>query len=230
MLYIKILHCQCQKNSRRLELSSSKTPHTEGGDKVQAVSTPRFPAGLPFLVPEILEFVACGASGKVFQQFSRDFPGVFLGNPQTDPGNSPTSFCRFAGATCTSLSKSLHAREYFIQISEGIAVTAYCRVQLDYTHSYQNKLEWISLEYTYTYTPNSAVKQRGRERRGPQKSSRNFVSESGRLRVQISLWLLWTEQSTILAFLGGGPPLGAISSGPCFFQPLCFTADKLFWH
>ena len=26
--------------------------------------------------------------GKIFQQFSRDFPGVFLGNPQTDPGNS----------------------------------------------------------------------------------------------------------------------------------------------
>ena len=38
-----------------------KTPRTEGGDKVQAVST---------------------------QQFSRDFPGVFLGKPRTDPGNS----------------------------------------------------------------------------------------------------------------------------------------------
>ena len=49
---------------------------------------PRFPAGLPFPVPEILEFVAFRDSGKFFQKFSRDFPGVFLGNPRIDPGNS----------------------------------------------------------------------------------------------------------------------------------------------
>ena len=36
---------------------------------------PRFPAGLPFPVPEIQEFVAFRDSGKIFQQFSRDFPG-----------------------------------------------------------------------------------------------------------------------------------------------------------
>ena len=48
----------------------------------------RFPAGLPFPVPEILEFVAFRDSGKIFQQFSRDFPGVFLENPRKDPGNS----------------------------------------------------------------------------------------------------------------------------------------------
>ena len=34
------------------------------------------------------DFVAFRDSGRVFQQFSRDFPGVFLGNPRTDPGNS----------------------------------------------------------------------------------------------------------------------------------------------
>ena len=49
---------------------------------------PRFPAGLPFPVPEILEFVAFGDSGKFFQQFSRDFPGTFLQNSCKDPRNS----------------------------------------------------------------------------------------------------------------------------------------------
>ena len=69
----------CQKNSRR--------PHGRLGQGPGSVD-PRFPAGLPFPVPEILEFVAFRDSGKVFQQFSRDFPGVFLENPRTDPGNS----------------------------------------------------------------------------------------------------------------------------------------------
>ena len=45
----------------------------------------RFPAGLPFPVPEILEFVAFRDSGNVFQEFSRDFPGVFLENPRANP-------------------------------------------------------------------------------------------------------------------------------------------------
>ena len=35
--------------------------------------------------------------------------------------------------------------------------------------------------------PFSPVKQKGRERKGPQKSSRKFVSENGRFRAQISL-------------------------------------------
>ena len=56
---------------------------------------PSFPAGLPFPVPEALEFVAFRDSGKTIQQFSRDFPGVFLGNPRTDPGNSH-SFLEFS--------------------------------------------------------------------------------------------------------------------------------------
>ena len=43
----------------------------------------------------------------------------------------------------------------------------------------------------------SAVKQRAGRERGPWKSSRNFVSENGRFRVQVSLWLLWKEQSTL---------------------------------
>ena len=57
-----------------------KTLCTEGGDKVQGSVDPRFPAGLPFPVPEFLELVAFRDSGKIFQQFSRDFPGSFLGN------------------------------------------------------------------------------------------------------------------------------------------------------
>ena len=77
-----------QKNSRRLELSISKnTPHGRWRQGPGSVD-PRFPEGLPFPVPEIPEFVAFRDSGKIFQQFSRDFPGVFLENPRTHPGNS----------------------------------------------------------------------------------------------------------------------------------------------
>ena len=77
-----------QKNSRRLELSISKnTPHGRWGKGPGSVD-PRFPAGLPFPVPQILEFMAFRDPGKFFQQFSRNFPGVFLANPRTVPGNS----------------------------------------------------------------------------------------------------------------------------------------------
>ena len=59
-----------QKNSRRLELSISKnTPHGRWGQGPGSVD-PRFPTGLPFPVPEILEFVALRDSGNIFQQFS----------------------------------------------------------------------------------------------------------------------------------------------------------------
>ena len=85
-----------QKNSRRLELSISKnTPHGRLGQGPGSVD-PRFAAGLPFPVPEIPEFVAFRDSGTFFQQFSRDFPGVFLGNPQTHPTNSH-SLLEFSG-------------------------------------------------------------------------------------------------------------------------------------
>ena len=77
-----------KKNSRRLELSISKhTRHWRWGQGPGGVD-PRFPAGLPFPVPEILEFVAFRDSGKFFQQFSRSFPGTFHENSCTDPGNS----------------------------------------------------------------------------------------------------------------------------------------------
>ena len=59
-----------------------KTPRPKGGDKVLCSIDPRFPAGLPLLVPEILEFVAFRDSGKLFQQFCRDFP-----SPRTHPTN-----------------------------------------------------------------------------------------------------------------------------------------------
>ena len=74
-----------KKNSRRLELSISKnTPHGRWGQGPGSVDR-RFPAGLPFPpVPEILAFVAFRDSGKL----SSNFPGTFLENPRTDPGNS----------------------------------------------------------------------------------------------------------------------------------------------
>ena len=68
--------------------SAKKTPRTEGGDKVQAVSTQSSRQVLAFPVPKILEFVAFRDSGFFLQQFSRDFPKVLLGKPGTDPGNS----------------------------------------------------------------------------------------------------------------------------------------------
>ena len=45
----------------------------------------------------------------------------------------------------------------------------------------------------------SAVNKGAGRENGPQKSSRHFVSETGRFRVQISLCILWKAQSTILA-------------------------------
>ena len=69
-----------QKNSRRLELSILKnTPHGRWGEGPGSVDPP---------VPEILEFVAFRDSGKIIQQFSRNFPGTFLQNSRTDPRNS----------------------------------------------------------------------------------------------------------------------------------------------
>ena len=95
-----------KKNSRRLELSISKnTLHGRCGQGSGSVD-PRFPAGLPFPVPEIREFVAFRDSGKFFQQFSRDFHGVFLENPRTDPGNSH-SLLEFSPETATAFSSFL---------------------------------------------------------------------------------------------------------------------------
>ena len=77
------------ENSRRLELSISKSiPHGRWGQGPGSVD-PRFPAVLPFPVPEILQCVAFRASATFFQQFSRDFPGVFLGNPPNRPRKQP---------------------------------------------------------------------------------------------------------------------------------------------
>ena len=51
-----------------------KTPHgTEGRHKVQGSVDPMFAAGLPFPVPEILEFKAC----RAIREKSRNSPGIF---------------------------------------------------------------------------------------------------------------------------------------------------------
>ena len=97
---MKIFHVS--ENSRRLELSiSENTPHGRWGQGPGSVD-PRFPACLPFPVPEILEFVAFRDSGKFFQQFSGDFPGLFLQNPWTDLGNSH-SLLGFSECGCPSI-------------------------------------------------------------------------------------------------------------------------------
>ena len=79
-----------------------KHPAQEGWAKVQGSVDPRFAAGLPFPVPQMLEFKAFRNSGNFFQQFSRDFPGIFLGNARADPRNSHSllefsEFCEQTG-------------------------------------------------------------------------------------------------------------------------------------
>ena len=101
-------NCQFQKN----------TPRGRWGQGPGSVDL-RFPANLPFPVPEILEFVAFRDSGIFFQLFSRDFPGAFLGNPREDPGNSHSllelsDLCnirstRNCGMACESWQHSLNA-------------------------------------------------------------------------------------------------------------------------
>ena len=94
-----------QWTHRRLELSISKqTPHGRLGQG----------PGRPFPVPEMLEFVAFGNSGKFFQQFSWDFPAIFLQNSRTDPGNSH-SLLEFSDILRGYLSNThlLHAMDFF---------------------------------------------------------------------------------------------------------------------
>ena len=53
------------------ELSiSKKNPRAEGLDKIRGGVHARFAAGLPFPVPQILEFAAFRVSGQFFQQFT----------------------------------------------------------------------------------------------------------------------------------------------------------------
>ena len=65
-----------------------------------------------------------------------------------------------------------------------------------------------------------STKGAGRER-GREKSSRNFVSETDRFPV------LWKGQSTTLA-LFRRRIFWAMSVGPLFSRPLCFTAESVF--
>ena len=63
--------------------------HTEGWDKAPGNVDPRFAAGLPFPVPEILELKAFCDSGKIFQHFSRSFRALFLGENPNRPRKKP---------------------------------------------------------------------------------------------------------------------------------------------
>ena len=73
-----------------------KIPRADGLDKVRGGVHPRFAAGLPFPVPQILEFVAFRDSGKFFQQFSRDFPGVFPEFSRRTPEQTPETATAFS--------------------------------------------------------------------------------------------------------------------------------------
>ena len=69
------------------------TPHERWGQGPGSVD-PRFPAGLPFLVPEIPEFVAFRDAGHFFLQFSRAFPRVSSRTPEQIP-ETATAFSSF---------------------------------------------------------------------------------------------------------------------------------------
>ena len=88
---------------------------------------PRFPAGLPFPVPEILEFVAFGASGKIFQQFSRDFPGVFLENPRTDPAAFSSFLTQSVGSRGDNLDSGVLERLVAVTVPEENAVVLFLK-------------------------------------------------------------------------------------------------------
>ena len=144
------LRASIQKNSRRLELSISKnTPHGRWGQGPGSVD-PRFPAGLSFPVPEILEFVAFRDSGKIFQQFSRDFPGVFPENPRTDPGNSH-SFLEFSDLCAIRLhwSPSRHRWLYpgtlprFLSLRKGFSMSS-----CDHLLAMSRVLSWQRVGWT----------------------------------------------------------------------------------
>ena len=64
-----------------------KHPARKVGTRSQQCG-PKVPGRFAFPVPEILVFAAFGDSGKIFQQFSRNFPGTFLQNSRKDPRNS----------------------------------------------------------------------------------------------------------------------------------------------
>ena len=85
-----LLLAQSDKLEKVVTVDFKKHPAQKVGTRSRAVSTQRFVAGSPFPVPEISESKACRDSGKLFQQFSRNCPAIFLGNPRIDPGNSHT--------------------------------------------------------------------------------------------------------------------------------------------
>ena len=79
-----------QKNSRRLELAISKNvPHGRCGQGPGSVD-PRFLAGLPFPVPEILKFKALRDPGNISGNISREFSlGFSSGTPESRSQKQP---------------------------------------------------------------------------------------------------------------------------------------------
>ena len=82
------------KNSRGWTVDFEKTtPHGRWGQGPDSVD-PMFPAGLPFPVPEILEFVAFRDSGKISSNFPGTFPEFSSGSPEQTL-KSATAFSSF---------------------------------------------------------------------------------------------------------------------------------------
>ena len=90
------------------------TPHGRWGQSPGRVD-PRFPAGLPFLVPEIPEFVAFHNSGKCSSYFPGTFPEFSSGTSEQTP-ETATTFSSFLRLPCDP--ESL-ANDDFLSDSNG---------------------------------------------------------------------------------------------------------------
>ena len=64
----------------------------EGWDRVPGNADPRFAAGLPSLMPEILAFKAFRGSGKICSKFPAIFPESSSGTPEQIPETAGDAF------------------------------------------------------------------------------------------------------------------------------------------
>ena len=139
--------CLFRKTREGWNNQFQKTPRTEGGDKVQGSVDPRFPAGLPFPVPEILEFVASRDSGKCSSNFPGTFPEQSSGTPEQTP-ETATAFSSFL--TCPSLNSETSLPTKLEALKGG---------SFDQGVVLENRISWFS--WFHRITGMCSILQRG---------------------------------------------------------------------
>ena len=83
-----------KKLEKAVTVDVEKFPHRRLGQGPGSVD-PNFAAGLPFPVPEILEFRAFRNSGKFSSMFPIIFPQLSSGTPETIPETVTAFFSKF---------------------------------------------------------------------------------------------------------------------------------------